>query len=640
MKESLNILYLEDNPANAELVRARLESEGIKAEVTVVDTEDDFITALAKGGIDIILADYSLPSFDGMSAVRIVREKNPDIPFIFVTGALGEERAIETLKAGATDYVIKDRLSRLVPSVKRALQEVRERNERKKAEEALHESEKQYRNLFEESKEVIFISTLDGRFLDINPAGVKLFGYSSKEELLAADVEREIYLHRGYRASLWQTIESQGFLKDFEFMMRRKTGEIITVSVSASCMRDNEGNCVAYRGIMRDITEKKKFEAYLLKAQKMETVGQLIGGVAHDFNNILTAIIGYASLLKMKMREDNPLKRNAEQILVASDRAAKLTHSLLASCKKQVLHQQPVNVNALVLNIEELLLKLFGEHIELKTYLHDEDLMIIADPEQIEQVILNLATNARDAMPEGGLFIIETTQAEIDNEYIKTHGYGTTGNYALITITDTGVGMEERTKEKVFEPFFTTKEKGKSTGLGLSMVYGTIKQHNGYINVYSELGKGTTFKIYLPITEEKPIEVTKPTEPRMIIRGTEIILYAEDDAHVREFTKSVLEEFGYTIIDAVNGEDAIKKFMEHKDKIEILLLDVIMPKKDGREVYEEISKIKSDIKALFISGYIANTRDVEWALEKKLPVVLKPILPIELMRNIRKTLDT
>ncbi|MDH5203081.1 MAG: ATP-binding protein, partial [Nitrospirota bacterium] len=215
-----------------------------------------------------------------------------------------------------------------------------------------------------------------------------------------------------------------------------------------------------------------------------------------------------------------------------------------------------------------------------------------------------------------------------------------TGNYALITITDTGVGMEERTKEKVFEPFFTTKEKGKSTGLGLSMVYGTIKQHNGYINVYSELGKGTTFKIYLPITEEKPIEVTKPTEPRMIIRGTEIILYAEDDAHVREFTKSVLEEFGYTIIDAVNGEDAIKKFMEHKDKIEILLLDVIMPKKDGREVYEEISKIKSDIKALFISGYIANTRDVEWALEKKLPVVLKPILPIELMRNIRKTLDT
>jgi len=262
----------------------------------------------------------------------------------------------------------------------------------------------------------------------------------------------------------------------------------------------------------------------------------------------------------------------------------------------------------------------------------------MADSSQIEQVLMNLANNARDAMPDGGLLTMGTELVELGEEYIKTHGYGKPGMYALISVTDTGEGMDENIREKIFEPFFTTKEVGKGTGLGLSMVYGIIKQHNGYINVYSELGKGTTFKIYLPLTTAE-VEETKPTEPTITIGGTETILLAEDDADVRTFTKSVLEEFGYTVIEAGNGEDAVKRFIENKDKVQLLLLDVIMPKKNGKEVYEEIRKTRPEIKALFMSGYATNIIQKKGILEKGLNFILKPISPTKLLRTIREVLE-
>ncbi|MCX5718366.1 MAG: ATP-binding protein, partial [Nitrospirae bacterium] len=349
-------------------------------------------------------------------------------------------------------------------------------------------------------------------------------------------------------------------------------------------------------------------------------------------------IIGYGSLLQMKMSKDDPLLHNVNQILASSERAAKLVQRLLAFSRKQIIDLKPVHLNEIVKKVEKLLLSIIGEDIDFQTILTDEDLTIMVDSGQIEQVLMNLATNARDAIPEGGLLTIETDLVEMDNEYLKTHGYGKPGTYALVTVTDTGIGIDEKTREKVFEPFFTTKEVGKGTGLGLSMAYGIVKQHNGYINVYSELGKGTTFKIYLPVIKAE-VEKVKPVEDASAKRGTEVVLVAEDEADVRKLTKTVLEEFGYTVIEAVNGEDAINKFMENRDKIQLLLLDVLMPKKNGKEVHEEIKKIKPDMKALFISGYTSNFIHKRGVLEEGIHFVLKPISPTKLLKKMREVLD-
>jgi CheY-like chemotaxis protein len=339
----------------------------------------------------------------------------------------------------------------------------------------------------------------------------------------------------------------------------------------------------------------------------------------------------------MKMSKDDTLRHNVDQILASTERAANLVQSLLAFSRKQIISLQPVTLNGIVKRIEKLLLRLIGEDIDIKTILTEEDLTIMADPGQIEQVFMNLATNARDAMPNGGHLTVKTGFVNLDNVFITAHGYGKPGMYTFFTVTDTGAGIDDKTREKIFEPFFTTKEVGKGTGLGLSMVYGIIKQHNGYIDVYSAPKKGTTFVIYLPLIKAEVKEL-KPTEPPPTIGGTETILIAEDDEDVRKFTKHILEEFGYKAIEAVDGEDAINRFMENKDKIQLLMLDVIMPKKSGKDAYEKIKKLRPDMKALFMSGYSKDVLAKEGILEEGLNFVLKPISPTELLRKIREVL--
>jgi PAS domain S-box-containing protein len=383
--------------------------------------------------------------------------------------------------------------------------------------------------------------------------------------------------------------------------------------------------------------EKERLLTQLLQAQKMEAVGQLAGGISHDFNNILTAMIGYGHLLKMKMREDDPLRTYADNILLLSDKAANLTQSLLAFSRKRIMNPCPANLNEIIKRIDYLLSRIIGEDIRLQTMLSEEDLIVIADSGHIEQVLMNLATNARDAMPEGGLLGIGTEKIAIDKEFIKEHGFGKEGEYALIAVTDTGAGMDRETSEKIFEPFFTTKEVGKGTGLGLSMVYGIIKQHEGYINVYSEPGSGTTFRIYLPLIDAQA-EKIKPEVIQSFERGTETVLLAEDETAVREFTKKLLEEYGYKVITAGNGQEAIDEFKAHKDKIQLLLLDVIMPNRNGREAYEEIKKIIPDIKVLFMSGYPAEIIHKHDIIENGFAYIEKPASPTKLLKKIREVL--
>jgi signal transduction histidine kinase len=423
------------------------------------------------------------------------------------------------------------------------------------------------------------------------------------------------------------------------FHNKKKNGELFWEAATISPIQNDEGTITHYLAIKEDITERKKLEEQLRQAQKMEAVGQLAGGIAHDFNNILTAIIGYGNIALMKIPEGDPLRSYLGQMLAAAERAAALTKSLLAFSRKQIINLRPVSVNAIIERVEKLLQRSIGEDIELKTALTEKDTAVLADSGQIEQVLINLAMNARDAMPNGGNLIIETGQAEIDDQYIKSHGYGKLGMYVLISVTDSGEGMDEKTRDRIFEPFFTTKEVGKGTGLGLSMVYGSVKQHSGFINVYSEPGRGTTFTIYLPLLKAgaRPAAAGEPAPPPK--GGTETILLAEDDTALRNLARGVLEEFGYTVIEAVDGQDAVEKFIMLKDRIQLLILDVVMPKKNGKEAFEEAKKIKPGIKALFTSGYPAEIIQKKGILDAGINFIIKPHQPQDLLRKIREVLD-
>ncbi len=409
------------------------------------------------------------------------------------------------------------------------------------------------------------------------------------------------------------------------------------LGIIASAIGVEEERRSAQEKLRFALDEHKKLEAQLRHAQKMEAVGQLAGGVAHDFNNILTAIIGYGNFLQMKMSEDSPLRNYVKQILVSSERAANLTQSLLAFSRKQIINLTPQNINEIIRKVEKLLIRVIGEDIELRTKLAEEALVVMADSGQVEQVLINLAANARDAMPEGGLLTIETQKVGMDSEFLDVHGYGKEGDYALISITDTGEGIDEKIGDRIFEPFFTTKEVGKGTGLGLAIVYGIIKQHNGYINMYSELHKGTVFKLYIPLTKGK-YEGTKLSAVISPSRGNETVLIAEDEDDVRSISKIALEEFGYRVIEAVNGEDAVDKFMQNKDDIELIIFDVVMPRMNGRKAYEEIRKIRPDIKVLFTSGYTADVIDRKGLLEGP-NFIWKPISPVSLLFKVREILD-
>jgi CheY-like chemotaxis protein len=370
----------------------------------------------------------------------------------------------------------------------------------------------------------------------------------------------------------------------------------------------------------------------------MEAVGLLAGGVAHDFNNVLTAIIGYANLLHMKLPQDDALRTYAESILSTSQRAAQLTKSLLAFGRKQVINPVPVELNGIVQRIARLLQRLIREDIELSLSLAPEDTTILADSVQIEQVLMNLATNARDAMPRGGSLTIATAVVSLQKELVASHGIIPEGRYVKLSVMDTGIGMDERTRERLFEPFFTTKEMGKGTGLGLATTYGLMKQHNGVVDVESAPGSGTSFHLYFPFLKAPNHGKTGPAGPA-VQGGTETVLVAEDDEVLRNLTRSVLMEFGYTVIEARDGEEAVRLFRENADSVGLLLFDVIMPKKNGKDAYETIRALRPEVRVIFISGYSADIISSEGIPNKGIEVITKPLSPVELLQKIRQVLD-
>jgi PAS domain S-box-containing protein len=507
----------------------------------------------------------------------------------------------------------------------------RDVTEHHRAETAMRESEKKYRNLSDNALVGIFRTNIKGDLLYCNRAFVRIFEFDTREELKESVMPR--YKHVRDRNALLAVLKTDFMIENYEVELLTKTGRTVTVLINAVLDGEN------ISGMLMDISDRKKLELQLIQAQKMEAVGTLAGGVAHDFNNILTAIISYGNILLLKMQREDPLRGYIDRILQSSERAATLVQSLLAFSRKQIINPKPVDVNGVITKTENLLGRLIGEDIDLKTNLTTDELIVLADAGQIEQMLMNLATNARDAMPDVGILSISTELVSLDQDFVRVHGYGAPGKYALIAVSDTGLGMDEKTRERIFEPFFTTKEVGKGSGLGLAITYGIIKQHDGYISCYSEPGKGSTFKIYLPLVSETPAK-----EPQICFvqpeKGHGTILLAEDNTEVRKAANEILTESGYTVIEAVDGEDAINAFMSDgsRDKIDLLLLDVIMPRKNGKEVYEAIRLERPDIKVVFTSGYTADIMLRKGVLEDGLDFVMKPFRPVDLLAKIKKAL--
>ncbi len=501
----------------------------------------------------------------------------------------------------------------------------------------LKASENKFSKAFHSGPTFMSISSMEGLLLEVNNTFLDMSGYSREELIGHTPLELGLWVRPADRAILINGLRENGTIHNQETSIRTKSGKILHVIYSADIIEMEGQQCVFLA--LLDITESKKLEEQLLHSQKMESIGTLAGGVAHDFNNILMAIMGFVGILNLKLPKNDPLKLYVDQIQKASEKAANLTSSLLAFSRKQKIHPVHRNLNEAITKMEALLFRIIGEDIELRTELADVDLIVMIDAGQMEQVLMNLATNARDSMPRGGLLTLTTDSINIDSEFKKLHGFGEAGAYALISISDTGMGMDNETREKVFEPFYTTKEVDKGTGLGLSIVYGIIKQHDGYITVYSERGQGTNFSIYLPLTKQSADKDTTEPVNSVPTGGTETILLAEDDAMIRELLTSVLEEYGYMVIAAEDGEDAMNKFMENRNDIQFLILDAIMPKKYGGELFEEIKKIRPDIKGVFLSGYTKEAIDRKNLIKEGMEFILKPIKPDALLKVIRDLLD-
>ena len=600
--------------------------------------------------VDIGALSSGEPPYTPQQAQSWISKAAQGIPQLFEWKAKGKKQRVFWVE-------IKMRLVE-IGGVDHLLVTVSDINERKLAAEALKESEKRLSQIINFLPDATFAIDLDGKVIAWNHAIEEMTGVKVEEMIGKGNYEYGIPFYGIRRPILIDLV----FMLDEEvknkYFFVRKDGDCLFAEVDATIngtvhslwgisrpLFDCNGTLVGAIESIRDITDYKRSEAEkalledkLLQAQKMEAIGTLAGGIAHDFNNILTALIGYGNLLQMKMASDDPLRTYVDQILKSSEMAANLTQNLLTFTRKQVAELKHHNVNSVIQGIKKLLQRLLSEDIELKTVLTDQDVTIMTDITQVDQIILNLATNARDAMPNGGKLIIETDRVTFDQSFIKAHGFGKPGEYVLISVSDTGIGMDKKTKEKIFEPFFTTKEVGKGTGLGLSTVYGIVNQHDGIITVYSEPDEGTTFHVYLPVSSTKPAaDLISPSIP--VKGGTETILIAEDHDDSRSLIKEVLESNGYAVIETVDGADAVERYMDFMDDISLLILDVVMPRKNGMHTFEEIKKLKPDIKVLFMSGYTGDIVLDKGILKKEFNFISKPLSPNALLLKVRRILD-
>jgi two-component system, cell cycle sensor histidine kinase and response regulator CckA len=639
--EPLRVLFVEDQADDAELIRRSLTQAGYAVDWERVETRETMAAALDRRQWDLVIADYRLPHFSGPAALAVCQERGLDLPFIIVSGTVEEEEAVGALKAGAHDFVGKTNLARLGPAVSRELREAAGRRAQRRAEEALRWAEAQYRQLVESVQAIVWrceVETFQLTF--VNAEAELILGYPRHQWL-----EPDFWAQRHHpddaqaaAAARRQALQHGG--GQHEYRMIAADGHVLWFQEFMSTLPGPRGT-PELAGVTVDVSERKKLEEQLQRGQRLEALGRLAGGIAHDFNNILGVIIGYADLARRDLPADHPARPRILQIQGAADRAANLTRQLLAFSRRQAMQARVVELNAVVTGLEEMLRRLIGEDIELLLGLSSELWAVRADPGQLEQVLLNLVLNGRDAMPHGGILVIETSNVRVDEVYVRSHGVGRPGEYVMMAVTDNGQGMDAETQRHIFEPFFTTKGPGEGTGLGLAVVYGIVEQSGGHIGVYSEPGHGTTFKVYLPHAFEE-VDLDPPVPPARGAaaepRGTETILLVEDETTLRNLIAEVLRQAGYSVLEARHGGEAARLADFHDGPIHLLLTDVIMPGATGREVVDTVVARRPGTRFLYISGH---PRDVfEHASPMGAHVFLqKPFTADTLLQIVREVLD-
>jgi two-component system cell cycle sensor histidine kinase/response regulator CckA len=563
--------------------------------------------------------------------------------------ARGLDRTYRRKDGTTFPAMVEDRLildsGEKIKGIRATIQDI---TERKQSEEVLKQAEEKYRDIFENAIEGIFQATPEGRYINVNPALAHMYGYDSPEELMntVKDIYHQLYVNPNRHSELLRLLEEKGVVHNFEIQVYHKDREIIWISTNIRVVHDNDGRFLYYEGAVQNMTEQKKaekdvkfLEDQLRQSQKLESIGRLAGGVAHDFNNLLTIIKGNSQLSLMDLKEEDPLRENLEEVVRASDRASDLIRQLLAFSRRQILEMRVLDLNTVLRDMDKMLHRLIGEDIELITLLADDLGRVKTDPGWVEQIIMNLAVNARDAMPSVGKLTIETANVELDEAYARNHIAVTPGRYVMLSMSDTGVGMTPEVRQQVFEPFFTTKEKGKGTGLGLSTVYGIVKQSGGNIWVYSEPDKGTTFKIYLPRVDEPLEELGERAEVKEVPRGTETILICEDEEDVLKLAGRILSGQGYTVLQASSTSKALEICKEQTQPIHLILTDVVMPQMSGRELLEQCRKVRVDFKILYMSGYTDYAITHHGVLEKGVNYIQKPFTVDGLARKVRAVLD-
>jgi two-component system cell cycle sensor histidine kinase/response regulator CckA len=627
MKQSLRVLVVEDSEPDAELLLRELGRAGHAVVCRRVETLEALREALLVEVWDVIISDFSLPTFDGLEALALVRELELELPFIMLSGTMGEETAVTAMRAGVSDYVVKSNLRLVVPAVERAL---RRAMERRLSREALARRELQLQVLLDQLPAVVW--TTD-RSLRITSAVGGVFSRGA-ERMVGRHVQELLQsASPDSPANTSHVLALQGHPEKFELTLFGRSFE-----AHVQPLRGQEGEVLGVAGVALDITERRRLEAQFYASQRMESIGRLAGGIAHDFNNVLTVIESYSTFVLQQVGDMPQLCEDVETIRDAARRAANLTTQLLAFSRRQVLQPRVLDLNELVARTEKMLRPLLGEDIDLVLSPDAGLEPVLADPAQLEQVLLNLVINARDAMPRGGRLEIGTSNFHLQEELITPEFRMGPGAYVRLAVRDEGIGMEPETRDRVFEPFFTTKAHGKGTGLGLSTAYGIIKQSRGFIEVRSEPGAGSTFVIYLPSTAEVLSERAESRADKARA-GHETILLVEDHDEVRNASRRILESGGYRVLVAADPEQALQVAAAHPGPIHLLLTDVVMPVMSGRELGQLMSQRRPEAKVLYMSGYTNNALANQGMLEPDTSFIAKPFSADAILGQVRRVLD-
>ncbi|MDE3151252.1 MAG: response regulator [Gemmatimonadota bacterium] len=632
------ILLIEDFDPDAELVAIELKRAGMDAEVFRAQTESEALEVLRDQRPDVVLSDHSLPSFNARAALELTRRERPGTPVIIVTGSLDEETAAEYIKAGAADYIVKERLYRLGPAVQRALELRRAADERRRAEELRERLERRFRALVEHGYDVIVLTDRSGTVEYVSQSAEPVLGRDA-----AALLEQNFFdwLHRSdlVRAQeLYDAMKAApGRVQHAEVRVRHGDGDWRTLDVAAVDRVDDPVGAVVLNA--RDVTERRALEEQLRQAQKMEAVGRLAGGIAHDFNNVLTAILGLSDLMLDDLPRIDPMRQYVSEVTEAARRAMALTRQLLTFSRQQLLQPRVMSVDAAVDGMDRLLQRVIGEDIELRSVFGARGACILADPNQIEQVVLNVVINARDAMPRGGRITLETRVTEVGAAAAAAHAPARPGQYVALAVTDTGVGIPPEVRHRVCEPFFTTKEQGKGTGLGLATVLAIVRQADGFLDISSELNRGTTVTAYFPLAEGQRAAAAAVPATDDVPGGVETILLVEDDSAVRRVIHEVLTRYGYVVLEARQAREAVVMAKHHVGQVHLLITDLMLPDVSGLELAEQVREADARIRVLFVSGYAGEDLARLGDVPDGTPLLQKPFTGHALAARVREILD-